>query len=159
MRQVRTIDKDGKQVGVIATEEALKMAEQSNLDLVEVAPDANPPVCRIMDFGKYRYEQTKREREAKKKQHFMKVKEIKVRPTIEEHDYHTKFKQAQDFLSRGDKVKVVLIYKGREMAHMELGQRVLDKFVKDLEPVGAIESRPKLFGRMMVMVIAPLKTK
>lgn len=146
------------QVGILATDQALKMAEQSNLDLVEVAPDANPPVCRIMDFGKYRYEQTKREREAKKKQHITKVKEIKLRPTIDEHDYQTKMKQMQGFLSKGDKVKVVLMFKGREMAHMELGQKLFDKVVKDAETFGALESRPKLFGRLMVMVIAPLKT-
>jgi len=155
---LRTIDSEGRQLGVLPLEEALKIAEDSNLDLVEVAPTANPPVCRVMDFGKYRYEQTKKERESRKKQHFIKVKEIKLRPSIDDHDYQTKMKHAQTFLAKGDKVKVVLVYRGREMAHTEYGKKLFDRFIQDVETFGAVESRPKMMGRMMNMVIAPLKT-
>ncbi len=147
------------QVGILPTDQALKLAEQSNLDLVEVAPDANPPVSRIMDYGKFRYEQTKREREAKKKQHIIKVKEIKLRPTIDDHDYQTKLRHMMEFLTKGDKVKVVLVFKGREMAHTEIGQKLFDRMIKDVQTVGQLESRPKMLGRIMIMVFAPQRDK
>ncbi len=130
----------------------------AGLDLVEVAPNGVPPVCRIMDFGKYRYEQTKQEKEARKKQHAIKNKEIKYRPTIEEHDYQTKMKQMISFLGKGSKIKVTLGFRGREMAHVELGRKLLDKIAKDVEGHGAVESMPKLFGRFYVMVVAPVRT-
>lgn len=152
------MDGDGKQLGVLQTIEALKLAEQAGLDLVEVAPQATPPVCRIMDFGKYRYEQTKQEKEAKKKQHAIKNKEIKYRPTIEEHDYQTKLKQMIGFLDKGSKIKVTLAFRGREMAHLELGQKLLDKISKDVEGHGAVESKPKLLGRFYIMIIAPVRS-
>ncbi len=145
-------------MGIIPVVEALKLAEASGLDLVEVAPQASPPVCRIMDFGKYRYEQTKQEKEARKKQHSIKNKEIKYRPTIEEHDYQTKLKQMVSFLDKGSKIKVTLAFRGREMAHLEIGQKLLDRIAKDVEGHGAVESRPKLLGRFYVMVIAPSKS-
>ncbi len=152
------MDHEGKQLGVLTLADALKAAEQVGLDLVEVAPQAVPPVCRIMDFGKYRYEQTKQEREAKKHQHAAKTKEIKYRPTIEEHDYQTKLKQMLGFLEKGCKIKVTLTYRGREMAHLDLGQKVLEKIVKDIEGHGAVESAPKLLGRFYIMVIAPVRS-
>ena len=145
-------------MGVSPVVDALKLAEQSGLDLVEVAPQANPPVCRIMNFGKYRYEQTKQEREAKKKQHSIKNKEIKYRPTIEDHDYQTKLKQMIGFLDKGSKIKVTLTFRGREMAHTELGQKLLERIGKDVEGHGAVESMPKLFGRFYVMILAPIKS-
>ncbi len=138
--------------------EAIKVAQLSGLDLVEVAPTASPPVCRTMAFGKYRYEQTKQEREAKKKQHSVKNKEIKYRPTIEEHDYQTKLKQMIGFLDNGSKIKVTLTFRGREMAHLELGEKLLAKIAKDVEGHGAVESRPKLFGRFYVMIVAPTRS-
>ncbi len=152
------MDGDGKQLGIIPTIDALKLAQQTGLDLVEVAPQAVPPVCRIMDFGKYRYEQTKQEKEAKKKQHAIKNKEIKYRPTIEDHDYQTKMKQMTASLQKGSKIKVTLAFRGREMAHLELGEKLLSRIAKDVEGHGAVESRPKLLGRFYVMVIAPVRT-
>ena len=145
-------------MGVIPTIDALQLAQQTGLDLVEVAPQAVPPVCRIMDFGKYRYEQTKQEKEAKKKQHAIKNKEIKYRPTIEDHDYQTKMKQIIGFLEEGSKIKVTLAFRGREMAHLEIGEKLLTRIGKDVEGHGAVESRPKLMGRFYVMVIAPLRS-
>ena len=152
------MDGDGKQLGIIPTIDALKFAQVAGLDLVEVAPQAVPPVCRIMDFGKYRYEQTKQEKEAKKKQHAIKNKEIKYRPTIEDHDYQTKMKQIITFLGKGSKIKVTLAFRGREMAHLELGEKLLNRIGKDVEGHGAVESKPKLMGRFYVMVIAPIRT-
>ena len=145
-------------MGILAVTEAMKLALQSGLDLVEIAPGATPPVCRIMDFGKYRYEQTKQEREAKKKQHAIKNKEIKYRPTIEEHDYQTKLKQMIGFLAKGSKIKVTLTFRGREMAHLELGEKLLGRISKDVEGHGAVESRPKLLGRFYIMIIAPTRS-
>jgi translation initiation factor IF-3 len=146
---------DGELVGVVPTRDALVMAQEQGLDLVEVAAKSRPPVCRIMDFGKFKYEQSKKARKAKRKQHTMQLKEIKIRPKIEGHDYQFKLRHARDFLEGRDKVKVTLTYRGREMAHMELGQRVLDKFIGDLADLANIEQHAKLEGRNMTMVLIP----
>lgn len=157
--KVRTIDDEGRQIGVISTEEALELAAKKNLDLVEVAPDAQPPVCRIMNYGKFRYEQTRKEKEAKKKQHVVKVKEMKFHPNIEEHDYGVKLRHILEFLEEGNKVKVTLTYRGREFAHMEIGKKLLERLVADVAQHGAVEMTPKLLGRSMIMVIGPTRTK
>jgi len=146
---------DGELIGVLATREALTMAQEQGLDLVEVAAKSRPPVCRIMDFGKFKYEQSKKARKAKRKQHTMQLKEIKIRPKIEEHDYQFKLRHAREFLEHHDKVKVTLTFRGREMAHMELGTKLLDKFVKDLGDLANIEQHAKLEGRNMSMVMIP----
>jgi len=153
--QVRLVGTDGELIGVLATREALAMAVEQGLDLVEVAAKSRPPVCRIMDFGKFKYEQSKKARKAKKKQHTMQLKEIKIRPKIEEHDYQFKLRHAREFLEHHDKVKVTLTYRGREMAHMELGTKILDKFVKDLSDLSNIEQHAKLEGRNMSLVLIP----
>ena len=135
--------------------DALRLARERALDLVEVAPQANPPVCRIMDFNKFKYEQTKREREAKKKHHLAKLKEVKFKPHIEEHDYGVKLGMLRKFLMRGDKAKVTLMFRGRELAHVELGRRVLERLKKDLSDIAKVERDPMLEGRFMTMVIMP----
>ena len=157
--KVRAIDDEGRQVGVLSIQEALDLAFKSNLDLVEVAPDANPPVCRIMDFGKYRYEQTQKEKENRKKQHVVKVKELKFHPNIEEHDYGVKLRHILEFLEKGNKVKVTLVFRGREMAHTEIGKRLLEELVADISKFGAVEQSPKLLGRSMIMIIGPTRSK
>ena len=134
---------------------ALQIAEERHLDLVEVAPNAKPPVCRIMDFGKFRYEQQKRDKEAKKKQKVLILKEVKLRPNIEDHDFYVKMKAAQRFLSEGSKVKVTIMFRGREMTHPELGQDGLDRFAKELGDTVVREKPPKLEGRNMTMIVAP----
>lgn len=154
---MRVVDQDGAQVGEISLEEALKLAADAGLDLVEVAPQANPPVARIMDYSKYKYEQEKKEREAKKKQHVIHVKEIKIGPKIEEHDYQTKLSHLERFLKRGDKTKITMIFKGREMAHVDLGRKVLDRLITDSSAYGELEMEPKLEGRFMTMIIKPKK--
>jgi translation initiation factor IF-3 len=141
----------------MAISEALKLAQHQNYDLVEVAPNARPPVCRIMDFGKFKYEQSKHEREAKKKQHIYQIKEVKVRPKIEEHDYEFKVRNARKFLQGRDKVKFTCVFRGREMTHQELGHALLEKVVEDLADVAFVESRPLLEGRALVMIMAPRK--
>lgn len=157
--KVRTIDDQGRQVGILSTQEALDLAVKRNLDLVEVAPEATPPVCRIMDFGKYRYEQTRKEKEARKKQHVVKIKEVKFHPNIEDHDYGVKLRHITEFLQKGNKVKVTLVFRGREMMHMEFGKKLLDRLVQDISKVGAIEQSAKLLGRNMFMTIGPTKSK
>ncbi len=127
--------------------------------MVEVAPQADPPVCRIMDYGKYRYEQTKKVKEAKKKQHAFKVKEIKMRPNTDQHDYETKLRHGQEFLQKGCKLKVTVVFHGREMAHRELGFQILDRFLQDIAEFGSVELRPKDIGRTIVTVIGPTKSK
>jgi translation initiation factor IF-3 len=154
---VRVISSTGDQLGVMAISEALKLAQTQNCDLVEVAPKARPPVCRIMDFGKFKYEQSKHERQAKKKQHVYQIKEVKVRPKIEEHDYDFKLRNARRFLVDRDKVKFTCVYRGREMTHQELGVALMEKVVEDLADVGFVESRPMMEGRALVMIIAPRK--
>lgn len=153
--QVRCIDPDGEQLGVMQTAAAITTAEGFGLDLVEVSPNADPPVCKILDYGKFKYEAQKKKNEAKKKQKVIEVKEIKLRPNIDEHDYQVKMRNVNKFLDEGDKVKVTLRFRGREMAHQELGVAVLTRVREDTDEVAKVESFPRLEGRQMVMVIAP----
>jgi translation initiation factor IF-3 len=148
---------DGSQVGIVTVQDALERAAAADLDLVEVAPQANPPVCRIMDYGKYKYERGMRQKEARKKQARIEVKEIKFRPKIDRHDYETKKGHVVRFLNAGARVKVTIMFRGREMAHTELGQRILDRLVEDLDGLATVEQPSKLDGRNMVMVMAPTK--
>ena len=154
---VRVISPEGNQLGVMAISEALKLAQMQGSDLVEVAPNSRPPVCRIMDFGKYKYEQSKHDRQAKKKQHIYQVKEVKVRPKIEEHDFTFKIRNARKFLLERDKVKFTCMFRGREMTHQELGRALLDRVVEEISDIGFVESRPVLEGRALVMIVAPKK--
>lgn len=151
------ISKDGEQLGVKAMSDALTMAKGEGLDLVEVAPMSNPPVCRIMDYSKYRYEQEKKEKESKKHSRTVHLKEMRLRPKIEEHDYQFKLNHVDKFLKRGDMVKVSMLFRGREMAHVDLGRRVMDRFIGDLAAVGEIEKEPRLEGRSMIMIVIPKK--
>ena len=152
---MRVTSASGEQLGIMATRDALRMAEEPHLDLVEVAPKAKPPVCRIMDFGKYRYEQQKREKEAKKKQKIVTIKEVKLRPNIEQHDFNVKLKNALRFLEEGNKVKVTIMFRGRELSHPELGREVLDRVSEQLKELVAIERDAKLEGKNMTMILAP----
>jgi len=151
------IDAEGEQAGVMTADQAKEMAYESDLDLVEISPEAKPPVCRIMDYGKFLFELNKKKHEAKKKQKIIHVKEIKFRPGTEIEDYRVKMRNLTKFLNNGDKVKVTLRFRGREMAHMELGKQLLERVEKDLEELGSVEQYPKMEGRQMVMVIAPKK--
>jgi translation initiation factor IF-3 len=153
--EVRCIAPDGEQLGVMKTEDAIAEADSHGLDLVEVSPNADPPVCKILDYGKFKFEAQKKRNEAKKKQKVIEVKEIKLRPNIDEHDYQVKMRSVQKFLDDGDKVKVTLRFRGREMAHQELGVNVLNRVREDTDEVAKIEAFPKLEGRQMIMVIAP----
>ena len=157
-REVRLIADDGKQLGVVPLSKALEEAEKRELDLVEVAPKAKPPVCRILDYGKYRYEQTKREKEARHHSHKIKLKEIKFRPNIGKHDYEYKKKHVIEFLEHGDKVKVTCYYRGREMAHQEIGRELVNRLVSEVDEYGAVESQPKKMGNMYSVVLGPVKT-
>ena len=157
--QVRVIGADGAQLGVMVPADALKLAREQGLDLVEVAPQTTPPVCRIMDFNKFRYEEQRREREAKKKHHVAKLKEVKFKPHIEEHDYRVKLEMLRRFLMRGDQAKVTMVYRGRELAHTELGRRILDRLIEDLKPMSRVERSPMLDGRFMTMVFGPDRDK
>ena len=153
VREVRVIGESGEPLGVMQTLDALKRAEEAGLDLVEVAPTVNPPVCRIIDYSKYKYEQEKREKEARKKQKIVHIKEIRMGPKIGEHDYQFKLRFLQDFLKRGDKVKVTMMFRGREMAHIDLGRKVLDRLASDISAVGEVEASPRLEGRIFSMTI------
>lgn len=153
--EVRLIGPDGGQLGVVPIQKALDLANQYELDLVEVAASASPPVCRIIDFSKFKYDQEKKEREAKKHQKQGRLKEIRLKPNIDEHDYETKVKQAVSFLKKKDKVKINLFFRGRQMEHLDLGRKVLDKFMIDTQNDGQIEKNPMLEGRIMSLVIAP----
>ncbi len=155
IREVRVTSATGEQLGVMLTREALHMAEEQHLDLVEVAPNAKPPVCRIMDFGKYRYEQQKREKEAKKKQKVVSIKEVKLRPNIEQHDFDVKLKNALRFVEEGNKVKVTIMFRGRELSHPELGKEVLSRVAEKLGGLVSIERNAKLEGKNMTMIVAP----
>ena len=157
--QVRVIAADGAQLGVMNPVDATKLAREQGLDLVEVAPQVNPPVCRIMDFNKFRYEEQRREREAKKKHHVAKLKEVKFKPHIEEHDYKVKLDMLKRFLVRGDQAKVTMVYRGRELAHTELGRKILDRLIDDLKAFSRVERNPALDGRFMTMVIGPDRDK
>ncbi|MDD5618649.1 MAG: translation initiation factor IF-3 [Candidatus Omnitrophica bacterium] len=153
--QVRLIGPDGNQLGVMSIQRAQELANQAELDLVEVAASANPPVCRIIDFSKFKYDQEKKEREAKKHQKQSRLKEIRLKPNIDIHDYETKVKQAATFLQKKDKVKVNLFFRGRQMEHLDLGRKILDKFIIDTQGDGQVEKQPMLEGRIMSLVIAP----
>ncbi len=152
---VRLIGPDANQLGIVAIQKALELANQYELDLVEVAPNADPPVCRIIDFSKFKYDEEKKEREAKKHQKQGKFKEIRLKPNIDDHDYETKLKQVIGFLKKKDKVKINLFFRGRQMEHLDLGRKVLDKFILDLVNDGQVEKLPSLEGRIMYFVIAP----
>ncbi|NLM45258.1 MAG: translation initiation factor IF-3 [Firmicutes bacterium] len=154
-KEVRVIDPEGNQLGIMSVREALQKAAERNLDLVAVSLNAKPPVCRIMDFGKYKFEQSKREKEARKNQKQITVKEVKVRPNIEEHDYQVKLRNARRFLTGGDKVKATVMFRGREITHPQLGQKLLDRMAADVADVGSVERAPKVEGRNMVMILAP----
>lgn len=157
--QVRVIDAEGNQLGVMVTKDALAAAESIGLDLVEVAPTANPPVCRIMDYGKYKYQMSKKAKEAKKKQTVISIKEMKLRGKTEEHDFQFKVRNIRRFLSEGDKVKVSIIFKGREITHTELGMGMLKRVSEELKDVATVEAPPRLEGRNMSMVLAPAPQK
>ncbi|MFO7245262.1 MAG: translation initiation factor IF-3 [Thermaerobacter sp.] len=154
-REVRLIGADGTQLGVMPLQQALELAESQGLDLVEVAPQSNPVVCRIMDYGKYRYEQQKREREARKRQRTTVVKEVKMSPNIDEHDFQVKLRSAERFLREGDKVKCIIWFRGRQIIHKELGRKVLGRMAEALAEVGKIERPPTMEGRNMSMILAP----
>ena len=156
-KELRVIGSDGEQLGVISSNEARRLAEEKELDLVMISPNAKPPVCKIMDFGKYSYEQSKKEKEAKKKQKIVSIKEVRCSLTIEEHDIDIKAKNARKFLLDGDKVKITVRFRGREMELAHIGQRILDKFASKLEDVCLIEKHPKKEGRSMAMVLGPKK--
>ena len=153
---MRVIDAEGKQIGVITRKEALELSDKAGLDLVEVVPNVEPPVCKIIDYGKYRYDQTKREKENKKAQVQIKVKEVKLKPNIDIHDFDFKSKHARQFLLKGNKVKVTCTFRGREMAHPEIGERVVGNFISSLEDIGMVESPMKRMGRALLVVLAPL---
>ena len=153
--EIRLIGAEGENLGVVTPQRAMELAEQVGLDLVEISPNATPPVCKIMDFGKYKYEQQKREAEARKKQKIIEIKEIKFRPGTDTHDYDVKMRNVMKFLENGDKVKITLRFRGREMAHQELGLELLNRVAEDVKDVAKVENMPKLEGRQMVMMIAP----
>ena len=155
VREVRLVSDDGEQLGIVPVREALGIALEKGLDLVEVAPSAQPPVCRLMDYGKFKFEQNKREKEARKKQKIISVKEVKMRPNIEEHDFQVKAKNARKFLSGGDKVKLTIMFRGREITHPELGEKLSLKFVGELTDISSVEKPPKVEGRNMVTVLIP----
>ncbi len=152
---VRCIDAEGEQLGVLSIDEALEKAAQAGLDLVELQPNAEPPVCKILDYGKFKYQAQKRANEARKKQKVIEVKEIKLRPNIDDHDYQVKMRAVNKFLAAGDKVKVTLRFRGREMAHVELGAQLLERVRTEIDEVAKVEAMPKMEGRQMIMVIAP----
>ncbi|MCF1617621.1 translation initiation factor IF-3 [Tetragenococcus koreensis] len=158
-RELRLIDQNGDQLGVKTKAEALKIAEQANLDVVLVAPKAKPPVARIMDYGKYRFEQQKKEREARKKQKVINVKEIRLSPAIDENDFNTKLRNARKFLEKGDKVKASIRFKGRAITHKEIGKEVLNRLAQETEDVATIEQKAKMDGRSMFLMLAPKNDK
>lgn len=159
IREVRVIDEEGQQVGVLPTRDALELARSRGLDLVEVAPNAIPPVCRLMDYGKYRYEQSRRERESRQNQHVVELKEIRLQPKIADHDLDTKGRQAAKFLDAGDKVKLTVRFRGREMAHPDIGKGLLDRLAEQLRSYATLEQPPRMEGRTMTMYLAPVKQK
>jgi translation initiation factor IF-3 len=153
--QVRLIDQDGEMMGVMGARDAMLRAFGVGLDLVEISPNADPPVCKILDYGKFKYEQQKKKNEAKKKQKVIEIKEIKVRPNIDENDYQVKMRAMKSFIEEGDKVKVTLRFRGREMAHQEIGVRVLERIKNEMDPVSKVEQMPRMENRQMVMVLTP----
>nr|WP_107817461.1 translation initiation factor IF-3 [Celeribacter persicus] len=157
--EIRLIGAEGENIGVITPAKALDLAIEAGLDLVEISPNATPPVCKIMDFGKFKYEQQKRESEARKKQKIIEIKEVKFRPGTDVHDYEVKMRNVIKFLENGDKVKVTLRFRGREMAHQDLGRQLLERVAEDVKEIGKIENMPKMEGRQMIMMIGPLPSK
>ena len=155
-REVQVISSDGKNLGTLSTQEAINIAKQEGLDLIEISPNANPPVCKIIDIGKYKYDQQKKAHKAKKKQKIMNLKEIKLRPVTEIHDYNFKIKNAQRFLTKGDKVKFTVQFRGREMQHTDLGYDLMKRITDDTASLGKIEVKPKFEGRQIIMIIHPL---
>lgn len=158
-RKVRLVDQEGEQIGVKPLNEAKEIAEERGYDLVEVAPQANPPVCKIMDYGKYKYEQAKKRKKAKKKQNVMNVKEVQMGVKIEDHDFNVKLKQAKRFLNNKDKVKVRLKFRGRELMHKEMGYDLMDRLIEETKDIGKVESKPSMEGRDMMMVLTPISDK
>lgn len=156
-KQVRLIDADNENRGVVSIREALAAAEEAGLDLIEISPQANPPVCKILDYGKYRYEQQKKKNEAKKNQKVVEIKELKLRPVIETHDYEVKIKQAKKFLEQGNKVKFTMRFKGRELSANDMGKQIMSQIVEDLDTISKVDSEMKLEGRQMMMILSPLK--
>ena len=154
--QVQVINSDGKNLGTLSTQEAINIAKQKGLDLIEISPNANPPVCKIIDIGKYKYDLQKKANKAKKKQKIVNLKEIKLRPVTEIHDYNFKIKNAQKFLSKGDKVKFTVLFKGREMQHTHLGHKLMQRIINDISALGKVEVQPKLEGRQIIMIVQPL---
>ncbi|HBZ45196.1 MAG TPA: translation initiation factor IF-3 [Maritimibacter sp.] len=154
--EIRLIGAEGENVGVVTPQRGMELAAQAGLDLVEISPNATPPVCKIMDFGKFKYEQQKRESEARKKQKTIEVKEVKFRPNTDIHDYEVKMKNVVKFLEKGDKVKVTLRFRGREMAHQNLGRELLERVAEDVKEIGKVENMPKMEGRQMIMMIGPI---
>ena len=152
---VRLIGSDGEQLGIVPINEALHKAQELGLDLVEISPNARPPVCRVMDYGKYKYEQAKRDKEAKKKQHSFQLKEMRYRPKIDEHDYQFKTKHVRSFLEAGSKVRVMVFFRGREMSRQEYGRKVLDRLAEDMNEIATVDAHPKMEGRNMTMVLSP----
>ena len=155
-QEVQVISSDGKNLGILNTQEAINMAKNEGLDLIEIAQNAKPPVCKIMDMGKFKYDAQKKANKAKKKQKKVELKEIKLRPGTETHDYNFKIKNAKKFISKGDKVKFTVKFKGREMQHSELGKDLMNKIIDETKDIAKVESKPKLEGRQMVMIIQPL---
>ena len=153
-KEVRVIGADGEQLGIMSSKEAYRLAQEAELDLVKIAPTAKPPVCKIIDYGKYRYEMARKEKEAKKKQKVVEVKEVRLSPNIDTNDLNTKINAARKFISKGNKVKVTLRFRGREMAHMQNSKHILDDFAKELEDIAIVEKAPKLEGRSIAMVLA-----
>jgi translation initiation factor IF-3 len=153
--QVRVIDPDGEQIGIMPTREAVDLAYEKGLDLVEVSPNAKPPVCRILDYGKYKYEESKKARSARKKQHTVQLKEMRYRPKIEEHDYSFKTRHVREFIVQGYKVKVFVVFRGREMAHVEFGRKIMERVIDDLSDVAQVEVKPKMEGRNLTMLLMP----
>ncbi|HXE87273.1 MAG TPA: translation initiation factor IF-3 [Hyphomicrobiaceae bacterium] len=153
--EVRLIDQNGQNVGVVATSAAMARAVEAGLDLVEISPDSNPPVAKILDYGKFKYQEQKKAAEARKRQKVVEIKEIKMRPSIDDHDYDVKMRSMKRFFDEGDKVKVTLRFRGRELSHQELGWQVLQRVKADTEPLAKVEAEPRMEGRQMVMVLAP----
>ncbi|NLG86622.1 MAG: translation initiation factor IF-3 [Firmicutes bacterium] len=154
-REVRLVDDTGNQLGIMPTREAVRLAQEKGLDLVNVAPDAKPPVCRIMNFGRYKYEQSKREKEARKNQKIITIKEVRLRPTIDEHDYQVKLKNTMRFLANGNKVKVTVRFRGRQLVHAETGKELLARMAEEIKDVGMVEREPRLEGTQMIMILTP----
>ena len=155
--EIRLIGAEGENIGIVTPERGIELADDAGLDLVEISPNASPPVCKIMDFGKFKYETQKRESEARKKQKIIEIKEVKFRPNTDVHDYDVKMRNVVKFLGNGDKVKVTMQFRGREMAHLELGRALLERVAEDIEEIAKIDSMPKLTGRYMIMMVSPSK--